>query len=183
MTLVNLPDPYLRQQGHGQTHTLLNPLVNDLRDRVSAIEAAYPYMASVNAAVDLPSAATAGYSQAYLAASVGGGVLVTATTVGVYVEWTVVLAAGTYSLNLWHSKAPDAGIVSISIDGATALATKPDGYAAGPAVNTLAAVTGAQVLTSGRHTVRLTGATKHASSSAYGLLVQSLSLTRTGNLA
>lgn len=183
----DLPDPYLRQNGHGATHLQINPRINDLRQRTAALEAAmtaveadYPYAASVNGAVDLPSASTATPTQAYLAASVGCGVITTPTTQNVYVEWTVTLAAGTYTLNLWHAKSPDSGIASISIDGAAALATKPDMYAAAPSVNTLVAITGIPFLTAGRHTVRFTGATKHASSSAYGLLIQSFSLVRTG---
>jgi len=189
----DLPDPYLRQNGHGATHLQLNPRINDLRARTASLESAasalatvvadsYPHAAHVNGAVDLPKVATATPTQAYLAASVGGGIITTPTTQNVFVEWSVFLASGAYTLNLWHSQAPDAGIASISIDGAAALATKPDMYAAAPAVNTLVAITDVLFLTSGRHTVRFTGATKHASSSAYGLLIQSFSLVRTAAL-
>ena len=87
------------------------------------------------------------------------------------------------TLDLTSAKDADLGIASISIDGATALATKPDLYAAAPAVNVLAAITGIQVLTSGRHTIKFTGATKNGSASAYGLKIHGFSLLRTGALS
>ena len=142
-----------------------------------------PYAASVIGALDLPSSATATPTQAYSAASVLNGTIASPTTVDNQMTWTVVLAAGAYTLNLWHAKDADLGIASISIDGATALATKPDLYAAAPAVNVLAAITGIQVLTSGRHTIKFTGATKNGSASAYGLKIHGFSLLRTGALS
>jgi hypothetical protein len=141
------------------------------------------HSAAIIGAVDAPIAGTATPTAAYSAASICNSVIESAATVNAYMEWNVSLAAGAYTLTLWHAKDADFGIASISVDGATALTTKPDMYAAAPAVNTKAVITGIQVLTSGRHTIRFTGATKNASSSAYSLAIHAFGLVRTGALA
>ena len=117
-----------------------------------------PYCALIDCAVMMPSAATAGWAQAYSAASIGNRVITSAATQDAYLEWTVPLAAGTYSLKAWHAEDDDLGIASISIDGAAALGTTIDCYAAAPAVSETAVITGINIPTTGRHAIRLTAA-------------------------
>ena len=139
-----------------------------------------PYAAMIDCAVMMPSAATAGWAQAYSAASIGNGVITSAATEDAYLEWSVVLAAGTYSLKSWHAEDASYGIATIAIDGGTALGTTIDCYAAAPAVNETEVIAGINIPTTGRHAIRLTAETKNGSSSAYTLAFHALSLVRTG---
>ena len=102
-----------------------------------------------------------------------------------------VLAAGTWQLDLIHLGGTDKGIytVEISTDGAafTAINASPyngsastiDGYQ-GSATGLRSGITGIVIGTAGRYWIRLTMATKNASSSSYVGAVADLTMTRTG---
>lgn len=93
-----------------------------------------------------------------------------------YAEWEVLLAAGTYTLTMAHRQGPDRGIYTVSIDGVD-IGTV-DGYAAAGA-NSIATITGLAIA-AGRRKVRLTMATKNASSTGYTGYFNGIALGRTG---
>jgi hypothetical protein len=96
-----------------------------------------------------------------------------------YLEWTVFIAAGTYTLRTAYRASTSYGIASISIDGGAALGTTIDCYAGSATNNNVTDIAGI-ALTAGRHTIRFTAATKNASSSNYVLGLHGFTLTRTG---
>lgn len=94
-----------------------------------------------------------------------------------YVEWTVQLRPGTYTVVLFHLRQSDRGIYTLSINGSNH-GTTVDGYNAGNSV-TRTALTGVTI-PGGDVAVRLTMATKNASSSAYKGAVDAVAFVRTG---
>jgi hypothetical protein len=97
-----------------------------------------------------------------------------------YQQWDLgAMLPGTYSLVLIGMTNPSSGIVSVSVDGgATTLGTTVDLYTAGTGQK-FATITG---ITIGAAAVgvRLTVATKHASSTNYAMTVSAWNLIRTG---
>ena len=102
------------------------------------------------------------------------------------ISWDVALRAGTWTLALQHMKGSNRGIYTIALApvavdgtvGAFADVGTVDGYNAALTV-TDEAVTGIVVADSSIYRLRLTMATKHASSAGYRGSVSALSLTRT----
>lgn len=94
-----------------------------------------------------------------------------------FIEWDLPMDGGTWTFDLMYRKDATYGIYTISVDGVSVGTI--DGYAGVAAVSNLTSVTGI-VVAPGMRAVRLTMATKNASSSNYTALFNSLSLVRTG---
>lgn len=92
-------------------------------------------------------------------------------------RWNVPLVAGTWRLDVFYLGAPSGGIWQVSIDAAAA-GDPIDTYNAGvpPLVATREGIV---LTTSGPKTITFKTTSKHASSSAYQLLLSGFSLTRT----
>ena len=95
-----------------------------------------------------------------------------------YIEWPVLLASGTWRLDMQIRTDTNRGIATAALDGSS-IGTM-DGYAGVGANLVIQSITGITVASEGVQTLRLTMATKHASSSAYYLTLSMLVLTRTG---
>lgn len=93
------------------------------------------------------------------------------------ISWDVVLAAGTWMVELRFKKDVDAGIYSVQLD--TVEKGTIDSYAASPAINQLASVASITVATTGKVVLTLKMATKHASSTNYYGYIQHVRLIRT----
>lgn len=93
------------------------------------------------------------------------------------IAWDVVLAAGTWTVEVVHFKASTAGIYSVRFDGVDKGTV--DGYAAAQTANARGSVSGISVASSGKVRVSLKMATKNASSSSYFGYVSHLQLRRT----
>lgn len=94
------------------------------------------------------------------------------------IAWDVLLAAGTYRLNVVHLTGDNQGIYDILIDG-TAIATI-DAYSASGIYNVKTQVTGIVVATAGRKRVSLRVTGKNGSSSSRYAQPSSIQLIRTG---
>lgn len=94
-----------------------------------------------------------------------------------YREWNVYLDAGTYTLTLWHHRDVNRGVYTVSLGG-TNVGTI-DGYAASTVVNVETAITGIAVGTAGYLALRLTMASKNASSGAHYGVISLITLERT----
>lgn len=93
------------------------------------------------------------------------------------ISWPVILAAGTWTFSLVHHKSTDRGIYTVALSVTGAVGTI-DGYAGSPA-EALTDITGIVVAATGKQTLSLTMATKHASSSNYTGAIQAVRLIRT----
>jgi hypothetical protein len=94
-----------------------------------------------------------------------------------YVEWDVVLGAGTWTVELMHTRQNDAGIYTVSLDGVSVGTI--DGYNVSSQFSFLSSITSVAVAATAKITARLTMATKHASSSSYFGRVHWLQFRRT----
>lgn len=86
-------------------------------------------------------------------------------TINAYIEFPVLLSPGTWTITFLTTTDTDRGIYTVTLDG-TSVGTV-DGYAASNNHNVELSITGISVATGGRKLLRLTMATKNASSSAY----------------
>lgn len=93
-----------------------------------------------------------------------------------YLEYDVLLGAGTWTMDLYHNTATSRGIYTVTIDGVSAGTI--DGYAAS-GTNARSSITAIAVTVSGVKRVRLQMATKNASSSNYVGNVSAMTWTRT----
>lgn len=93
-----------------------------------------------------------------------------------YIEYEVPLAPGTWTIDLFHRTGPNRGIYTLSLDG-TNVGTV-DGYNAS-ALNQRTSVAGVTVAAGGVKALRVTMATKNASSTAYVGLLSAVVLIRT----
>lgn len=94
------------------------------------------------------------------------------------VYWDVALAPGDWTLGLVYKKASDAGIITVTLDGAAGTPSTVDGYNAATQLGQTASVT-FTVTTAGVKRLKLGMLTKHASSSSYKGYVHHLTLMRT----
>jgi len=94
-----------------------------------------------------------------------------------YIEWPVVLSAGTWTFSLLHITYEGGGIYTVSLDGNSEGTI--DGYSSAEIKNVLSTITGITVTTPGKVALRLTMATKNASASNYIGLIQHVRLIRT----
>lgn len=93
-----------------------------------------------------------------------------------YREWGYIPLGGTYTISLAMVTGGSSGIVQMSIDGVNVGAPQ-DGYSASVS-STWVNITGI-VITPGLHTVRVTSATKNASSTGYAMRFIGISFLRT----
>ena len=94
-----------------------------------------------------------------------------------YIQWDVILAAGTWTLQTMSQNQSNKGIITAKLDGTT-IGTI-DTYAASSTPNALGSITGITVASSGKHTLQFRNTTKNASSSGYVIALQHVRLIRT----
>lgn len=87
------------------------------------------------------------------------------------------LDTGTYKFSVIQEANSNKAIVSVQLDAVTK--STHDGYAAAQTMNAYSEVTGIAV-TAGLKVVRFTNPTKNASSSGYGMFLQTAAFIRTG---
>jgi hypothetical protein len=95
-----------------------------------------------------------------------------------WIEFWMSLKAGTWDFELLHHKDNNRGIYTVSLDGVT-LGTI-DGYAGSTTLNQRDSLSGIAVPRSGMHRLRMTMASKNASSSLYYCIMDSVRMMRTG---
>lgn len=93
------------------------------------------------------------------------------------INWDVVLAAGTWTAELLHSRDVNGGIYSVQFDGVEKGTI--DGYSNPLTVNVRTSVTGIAVPATAKIRLKLKMATKNASSSAYAGSLHAVQLRRT----
>jgi len=94
------------------------------------------------------------------------------------IYWDIGISAGTWDLQLTHSKGPNRGIYTVTLD-ATSWGTI-DGYAAsGSGVEQTRSALTSQTATGGKQRLKLKMATKNGSSSSYFGTIQYITLRRT----
>jgi hypothetical protein len=96
-----------------------------------------------------------------------------------FIEYDVLLEAGTYELVLIHHRHTTRGIYTVTMDGGSSLGTI-DGYNAGGGLATRSTITGIVVGTTAIHRFRFAMLTKNGSSSNYLGTPNAFTLTRTG---
>lgn len=112
-------------------------------------------------------------SSFYLSGGLGGSDA--SPSNGSTMQWNVLLAAGTWRLDVVWTGAPSYGIVDFDLDGTTVGSV--DLYTG--STNAVASITGIAVA-AGLHVLRSTVNGKNVSSSGYRSAFSSLTLTRTG---
>lgn len=95
-----------------------------------------------------------------------------------YIEFKVWLAEGTYDLNMVCSTFTSRAILDVTINGGSSVGTM-DTYSASPVFNVTKTISGISISFTGVHTVRLTAATKNASSSNYYSYINWLQFRKT----
>lgn len=99
------------------------------------------------------------------------------TSQNAFVEWDLTMEAGTWTLDLYYAKNTSFGIYTISLDGVSVGTI--DSYAASSVTGNITSIAGI-VVAAGVHALRLTMATKNASSSDYVGIFNAVSMVRTG---
>lgn len=94
-----------------------------------------------------------------------------------YLEWQVLLSAGTWKLEIMGITNTDEGIATLTLDG-NSIGTL-DWYGS-LTFNVIKSITGIVIASTGIKTLRLTATTKNGSSSEYYISLQFICLTRTG---
>ena len=96
-----------------------------------------------------------------------------------YAEWLVLMASGTWRIDVVSLKGSNRGIITVSIDGISVGTC--DFYNASDIKNVVIPIIGISIATSGIKTIRLATATKNASSTAYYMTPCMVHLLRTGD--
>lgn len=167
-------DDVLQRKSGAWTNRTPAQLATDLSVGSSPL----PYHVVIPATV-IPTAATGSTTLSYQANSMYNAQIQGGVAQNNYIEWTVAVAAGTYTMRVLIMKNINSGIITIAIDGGSDLGTSIDGYNASLTTNNATDFTGI-ALTAGLHTVRFKAASKNGSSSNYAMNIQGFSLTRTG---
>lgn len=107
----------------------------------------------------------------------GGYKETTNTLVGNWIEWELVLGAGTWRVDLMHRQRVLNGIYTVMFDGVSKGTI--DGYAAANTPNVRSNLTGIAVAATALVTVRLEILTKNGAATGFGGQIQSLTLRRT----
>ncbi len=135
-----------------------------------------PWLVPVN--VHLPPAARSGFTTTSVNTSrIMNGSRSGSVVQNSYIEWNLLLGAGTWAVDVMTSTYNGSGIITVSLDGSSVGTI--DLYSAGVADNVQQSLTGVTVAATGVKAVRLTMATKNASSSAYDCVLNGLQLRRT----
>lgn len=95
-----------------------------------------------------------------------------------YTEYKVWLTQGTYTMSMVSVNGTSGGIATLTIDGGSSLGTV-DTYNGSTTYNNVGTITSINVATTGIHTIRLTAATKNASSGGYNLDVAWIQFRKT----
>lgn len=95
----------------------------------------------------------------------GGGMQYGGTAQNDSVEWDIVLAAGTWTIQFECVKFSDCGIVTISVDGSDVGTI--DTYAAGATYNQIVSLANIVIASTGKKRIKFMIATKNASSSGF----------------
>ena len=128
--------------------------------------------------VYLPPAARSGFGTISINASRIGNASRSGSVVqNSYIEWNLLLGAGTWAVDVITSTYNGSGIITVSIDGSSVGTI--DLYSASVLDNVQQSLTGISVAATGVKAVRLTMATKNAGSSAYDCVINGLQLRRT----
>lgn len=93
------------------------------------------------------------------------------------INFDIVLAAGTWTIELLYYKDSNLGIYTVQLDGVTVGTV--DSYSGGFIKNVRSSIAGITVTTSGKKRLRITNPTKNASATAYFLNLQHIQLRRT----
>lgn len=93
------------------------------------------------------------------------------------INFDVVLAAGTWTVELICTTTASSGIYTVQFDGATAGTL--DSYSSSTAYNVRMSLTGISIASSGKKGLKLLMATKNASSSSYYGMLQHIQFKRT----
>jgi hypothetical protein len=134
----------------------------------------YPWRVEINPAT---ASGYTNWSTVSYAAVVGAVARISVGSQNNEVYWDIVLGAGTWTVSLVHTAGNDKGIYSVQLDGVEVGTI--DGYNASTVNNTISAVTGIVVASTGVKRLKLRMETKNASSSSYYGTIQVLSLQRT----
>lgn len=94
-----------------------------------------------------------------------------------YLEWPVILAAGTWKLQVVGTQFTDAAILSWSLDGV--VFGTIDQYAATAQIDVIQTITDIQVGSSGKKLLRVASSTKNASSSGFTARMTHISMLKT----
>jgi len=131
-----------------------------------------------------PNATSGTWTREYRAVMMGGDIY-SAGVIDSYIQYNAYLSPGTWVVTLLHHQDIDRGIYTLFVDdlstgtaGTTSIGTV-DGYTAATTNNVSTSFTSFAVTTGGQKAIRLTMATKNASSSAYAGVISLLTLTRT----
>ena len=108
----------------------------------------------------------------------GAGILQSPNSNGAYVEWEVLLDAGTWALDAIYRSRADGGKSDITLGGAAVVTIEC--YSAGTLNNVVSTTTGITVASTGYYALRATTNGKHASSTGYFVSYNLLVLRRTG---
>lgn len=92
-------------------------------------------------------------------------------------NYDLILAKGTWTVELLHTAQNNAGIYTVQLDGVTVGTI--DGYSAPTTRNTRSSITGVVVAKTQKYRLKLLMATKNASSASYTGILQHIQLRRT----
>lgn len=129
-------------------------------------------------AMQAPSTASANWQTSTNASNIGNARYINANAdQNAYIEWSVLLAAGTWTIRFLYESSTAGGIVTATLDGASVGTV--DTYAASSANNVVASITGITVASSGHKLARFAVLSKNGSSASYYFLPQSIQFQRT----
>lgn len=106
-------DDVLQRKGGAWTNRSPAQLAADLSIGASPL----PYNVAIPGTV-APNASSAATTIASVPAATYGATIQAGPAINNYMEWTVAVAAGTYTLAVWYAKGINEGITTVSIDGA-----------------------------------------------------------------
>lgn len=93
------------------------------------------------------------------------------------INYDVILAKGTWTIEALHHKGATHGIASVQLDGVQV--GTMDAYAGVDTYNQRSSVTGVAVTRAGKYRLKFKMSTKNASSTAYSMYLQHIQLRRT----
>ena len=115
---------------------------------------------------------TNGWSMGYTACAAGG-------SSAKHIEWDVALAAGTWTIMFTYVKTSASGIATVSLDGSD-IGTIDTWKSSGLQPNFRSSIASIVVASPGVKELKVSTATKNASSTDYDFLLQWITLSRTG---
>ena len=144
---------------------------------VAGIGGTAVYPTQVRANEIFPKTTNGSFVQGVDTAQIGNQRFILNNDVTAYVEYQLLLQAGTWRLDCISDKGSSRGIGTFTIDG-SAIGTA-DAYAAGASANYMIAFTGIVVASTAVATIRIATSSKNASSSGYTFVISQLVMTKT----